>query len=275
MLCVLLAAACTARSPDPGGMIDLGTESSSGATSTSGEIDTSIGDPGDSSLSFIVGTSCVGECGEAWTDTETGTSSTSGGTSSTSSSTSGTGESTASTGDEPVCGDDTRLVFVTSAPFTGQIGGLVSADEACRGIAAGAGLPRASSYRAWLSDAESGPAQRFDANFTGCYKTTSGAVVAHDGFVGLTTAPLHHGIAFDEHGSFALEGENTGVWSSTGPDGQPLGGATCDGWTTMSPGANGGFGDAIFSKGDGAIWTTVGETTCQASLRLYCFEDLE
>jgi cysteine-rich repeat protein len=56
-------------------------------------------------------------------------------------------------------GPATRIVFVTSEIYTGNLGGLAGADAKCQSLADAAGLP--GNYMAWLSTGASSPSTRF------------------------------------------------------------------------------------------------------------------
>src|SRR5262245_8934869 len=50
-----------------------------------------------------------------------------------------------------------RRVFVTSAVYSGALGGIPGADEKCQALAGALG----GSWRAWVGDGDSSPAQNF------------------------------------------------------------------------------------------------------------------
>ena len=156
-----------------------------------------------------------------------------------------------------------RIVFVTSATFTGAIGGVEAADQTCTDLASGIGL--VGTYRAWLSDnAGRSPSVTFtrtDAPFV----MTSGVRVA-DHWADLTDGTINNPIVIDERGN---QPETVpSVWTGTDPSGQPASGATCRGWLDGSPAVSGQVGvfDAI-----GAGWSASVPAACDQSGRLYCF----
>ena len=158
-----------------------------------------------------------------------------------------------------------RVVFVSSATFTGGLGGVRAADQTCSDLAVAAGL--AGIYRAWLSDdAGRSPSVTFtrsDAPFV----MTSGVRVA-DHWADLTDGTINNPIVIDEQGH--QPDTVPVVWTGTDPSGQPAGsGATCRGWTDASGGVSGQVGvfDAI-----GLGWSVSPTIACDQLARLYCFE---
>ena len=158
-----------------------------------------------------------------------------------------------------------RIVFVSSATFTGAFGGVPVADQTCTDLAAAAGL--AGTYRAWLSDAAG---RSPSVTFTGPdvpFVMTSGVRVADD-WADLTDGTINNPIVVDEQGN---QPETVPVvWTGTDPSGQPTSsGATCRGWAAASGGVAGQVGvfDAI-----GTGWSASLPAACDQSGRLYCFQ---
>ena len=158
-----------------------------------------------------------------------------------------------------------RIVFVTSATFTGVIGGVSAADQACTDLATTAGLT--GTYRAWSSDdAGRSPGVTFtrtDAPIV----MTSGVRVA-DHWTDLTDGTINNPIVIDERGN---QPDNVPmVWTGTDPSGrQAASGATCRGWVDGSRAVSGQVGvfDAI-----GTGWSASHTADCDQAGRLYCFE---
>src|SRR4051812_26024409 len=73
------------------------------------------------------------------------------------------------------CGSGSSCVFVSSALYSGALGGLSGADSKCQGLAAAAGLPGA--YKAWLADTTGAPISRF-VHSTGPYRLVNGTTIA-------------------------------------------------------------------------------------------------
>ena len=157
-----------------------------------------------------------------------------------------------------------RRVFVTSTNVEGKLGGLAGADEICQDLGG------AMNYKAWLSDATTGPASdgRFDKTFTGIYELTNGELVAH-GWADLIDGTLEHAIDQTEAGMTVVA---SGVWSNTTTAGAAIGGSHCKDWSSVDFADRGALGvsNAVMTP-----WTDTGELQpCSAGSRLYCFEDL-
>ena len=158
-----------------------------------------------------------------------------------------------------------RILFVSSATFTGAIGGVSAADQACTDLAPAAGLVGA--YRAWLSDdagrSPAGTFTRGDAPFV----MTSGVRVA-DHWADLTDGTINNPIVIDESGNQPDMVQM--VWTGTDASGQRASsGATCGGWTDGSSAVEGQAGvfDAI---GNG--WTASPSAACDQPGRIYCVQ---
>jgi cysteine-rich repeat protein len=161
-----------------------------------------------------------------------------------------------------------RKVFVSSATFTGALGGLSGADAKCQALAASAGLT--GTFKAWLSDDTTSPSKRFDTSFTGVYELVDGTLVEH-GWAGLTdwslVSYLEHGI--DRTESNAVTGGT--VWTGTLGGGEGWAGQNCKNWTSKAPEDDGSYGDV---GDDGLDWTdTLHTFPCSDLYRFYCFED--
>ena len=163
------------------------------------------------------------------------------------------------------CGGQSCQVFLTSTRHNGNLGGVAGADAICQARAGAAGL--SGTYLAWLSDDSLSPASRFTRASTP-YVLTNGTVVAGD-WSDLTDGSIAHHIDLTELGT-TVTGIKT-VWTRTSPNGtQPSSlGPDCQSWTTASSsqhGTNGQFEGAL------SDWSFIGTTTCNAPLRIYCFQ---
>jgi cysteine-rich repeat protein len=165
------------------------------------------------------------------------------------------------------------LVFVTSQKFTGGLGGVAGADERCNTVAARAALPGAGKYRAWLSSPTTAP---FDTFFHSDlpYRLPDGRLVA-DNWADMTTSSLTHAISVTETGEVLVGGLpgcdaiDSLVWTNTTQAGFMKIKAHCQGWTIAAAAANGAVGNAL-EIGPG--WTDTCKVSCDATARLYCFE---
>lgn len=169
-----------------------------------------------------------------------------------------------------------RKVFVLRGPndagFTGDLGGLDGADDLCRAAAEAAGLMYPGTFKAWLSDVEKGPADRFDFGFTGVYELVDGTPVARLGWGDLTDGVLEHPIDMNQDGVVSEAG--TAVWSNTDAGGHPVVKdveGSCVSWTYLEDMIVGNYGRKS-SMDD--VWTHDGESPCDKLSGLYCFEDV-
>ncbi len=158
-------------------------------------------------------------------------------------------------------------VFVTSATYTGDLGGLSGADAICQKHANSAGLP--GKYMAWLADASGSPATRFYQS-TVPYKLVDGTTVANN-WTDLTDGTLAAGINRTEGNAAVTAGAN-GVWTNTSVNGTSNGGGSCLSWTDKTldaSGVRGVEGNSVSS------WTAGPSSLCNAGRRLYCFQQTE
>lgn len=159
---------------------------------------------------------------------------------------------------------EVRRVFVTSAKWTGKLGGLTGADEKCRLAAQAAGL--GGQWRAWLSDNNSSPFTRFEKSSVP-YRRVDGTIVAND-WNDLVDGNLAANIQLDENGVLVVADDGVEVWTGTKENGDRLD-PICNGFVNENSNQNGRVGVADQSS---KIWTSIYEKTCDANLRLYCFE---
>ncbi|MBK8262288.1 MAG: DUF4215 domain-containing protein [Nannocystis sp.] len=159
-------------------------------------------------------------------------------------------------------------VFVTSATFTGALGGLVEADNQCAKLAMIAKLPGV--YMAWLSDGMMSPATRFGLGegYSGRFVLVNGEVVA-EGWGELVDGTLGVAINVNEEGMGMV---NKAVWTNTAAGGKAGSGAHCQDWSAEDSGSKGWQGHS--ANGDGA-WTADPQAeaqNCSNTARLYCFQ---
>ncbi len=120
-----------------------------------------------------------------------------------------------------------KTVFVTSAAFKGNLGGLTGADAKCQAEADGpASIVPSGTYLAWLSDVFDSPDIRFTKS-SHPYILSDGTKIAED-FTDLTDGSILHAINIDPTGK-RLRSER--FWTGTNPDGTAADyPQTCDGW---------------------------------------------
>jgi hypothetical protein len=174
------------------------------------------------------------------------------------------------------CGQQPKLVFVTSETFVGgTLGGLAGADVLCNKAAAAGNLP--GSYLAWLSDSTGSPVTRFPKD-VGPYQLFDGTIIANN-WTDLTTGVLRHSIDLTETGGpppivmDACSGAN--VWSNTSASGflistdfscgdwrDPMGRQTV--WGSASSPTN--WTDVCSAAGDDP------SLVCLSAAALFCFQ---
>jgi hypothetical protein len=185
-----------------------------------------------------------------------------------------------------------RRAFVTSIsgtanlsswPGAGGLTGLDAGDNICRVRAITAGLPNGATYRAWLSNGTTDafchiqglPGTREDAcgglsQPAGPWYLVNGATPftgALDGLAGPARA-IYRPVMLDEFGTVLPSLSASATWTGTTPQGtRDL--DNCAGWTSGSSAVNGEFGYALTAD---SSWTSWSSTSCNATMRLLCFE---
>ena len=164
-----------------------------------------------------------------------------------------------------------KIVFITSAEFSGALGGLTGADSKCQQLATDAGLP--GQYKAWLSTDTQDPDNRF-THPNVPYVMTNGTKVA-DSYADLIAGVLDSGPYLILAPINITEDKGTqtptGVWTGTLPNGTSIVGMgqNCSGWTSSSDAGTGATGDDIWQD---AHWSAGGNLPCSNLYPLFCFE---
>ena len=167
----------------------------------------------------------------------------------------------------------TRVIFVTSVTYNGNLGGLSGADAKCQGLATAAGLP--GTYKAWLSDEVTSASSRL-THSTVPYVLVTGFTVAKN-WTQLTSALLAHAIDRTELGGTPTTATTTecagasSVFTGTDPDGfSALSTTSCGGWTSVSGAEEAQLGDYKSTNGN---WTRrCSRPVCNAFMSLYCLQ---
>ncbi len=165
-----------------------------------------------------------------------------------------------------------KKVFVSSATYDGNLGGLAGADAKCQALADAAALP--GTYKAWLSDSTGSPSTRFTQS-TVPYVLVDGTVVAND-WADLVDGTLAHAIDKTELGGAPPVGNTScagggyaTVWSATSQSGTLASASlTCSNWTATTGGAY--WGVATQTNSFWSAWCTGG--ICSWVSPLYCFQ---
>lgn len=170
----------------------------------------------------------------------------------------------------PIIPTDYTRVFVTSTTYNGNLGGLTGADSQCQLKANTVNL--GGNWKAWLSDDTTSVASRFVHN-NQPYKLINGAIIAQN-WDDLTDGTLANPINISESGasvqdpsSYYYTYTNT---KSDGSIGSYAGGSmSCSNWLSDQGSAHAAIGNFNVIN---QYWSAEGETTCNAQIRLYCFE---
>jgi len=166
--------------------------------------------------------------------------------------------------------DAKKKVFVTSALYPGNLGGVTGADQKCNVLAQAAEL--SGTYMAWVSDETSSPNTRFTRGQFG-YMLVEGTMVAKN-WDDLTDGTLINGIDLDETGVKVTS--TLGVWTGTTEQGTTIeqAEANCNNWTS-SDSSDGGIFTSAGASGPGPNddgWSAMEVSNCQNEYRLFCFE---
>ena len=160
----------------------------------------------------------------------------------------------------------TRIVFVTSATFDGNLTGPDGADAKCTTIAAGSKHAEVNQrkFRAWLGTSLVTVRMRH-VHGMAPYVRVDGAKVAID-WGGLTSGVLLAPLDRDENGVRITSGD-LGAWTGTRASGAATG-KDCQGWV-LNGNESGSTGRI---NATGPAWTEDALPSCQSVHRLYCIE---
>jgi len=159
-----------------------------------------------------------------------------------------------------------RVIFVSSELYLGDLGGVAGADTKCKALAATAGLLRPEKFRAWLSDDQTSPSA-WILDTEKRYQLPSGTVVA-DSWAKLTSGSLKTTISQTEMAVMLTEGALKSVWTGTLTDGS-VASKTCAAWTSDDSGNGGTIG---FTTHSDKNWTNIADQKCTGYGRIYCVE---
>jgi hypothetical protein len=156
-----------------------------------------------------------------------------------------------------------KHVFVTSATFDGNLGGLVGGDLECQMLADAEGL--GGTWMAWLSETSStSPSTRFTQSAEP-YVLVGGEQIAAD-WAALVDGSIDVPINRDETGA-EVSAATPDVWTCTLTSGAATGAPCCDNWTSVAKISPVGLHAAVDNK-----WTIIGAQECSVRAHLYCFE---
>jgi hypothetical protein len=159
----------------------------------------------------------------------------------------------------PDHGKPVHLIFATSTPLQGNLGGISGADGLCQKSAIAAGL--SGTFKALISDSSTSARDRLTIGFP--LHNTAGQLIATD-TTDLWDGDVQNPIAYDEHG--ALVTSIFRVWNGTRDSGRAYAQNTCQDWTSSAQDDMGEIG-MLNRK---ATWIDDSAVTCDKEGRLYC-----
>jgi len=155
-----------------------------------------------------------------------------------------------------------KRVFVTSEKTTGDLNGILKADQMCISAAVSKGL--GGTWVAWISKQDN-PDAIDRVSHNGPWYLVDKMTLAVASRTQLGGTSITHAIDMDETG---VAVPNDGVW--TGTRGGRFYQFDCNGWNASTP-VNGG--NAGRTNTNGAGWTAQNAVGCSTQLRIYCFEN--
>ena len=174
-----------------------------------------------------------------------------------------------------------RIVFVSSATYTGDLGGISGAHLKCQTLAEAAGLANPQTFRAWLSDHVHSPSVGFSEIdlLDSPYILLNGQILAAN-FVELVETGPRTGLAITETGAPIF---GAYVWTNTSAFGEGFSPTNhCNAWLSNTNDAPARLGYNALADEVGPnfdtwrkerLWTSALVQSCALSNHLYCFED--
>jgi len=170
-----------------------------------------------------------------------------------------------------------KRIFVSSALYTGALGGLAGADQKCQALADA--VPLGGTWRAWLSTGDESVLVRFGAPGPGAYFRIDGSLITESIADLLSSGGPKVAIDVTEKGQPAPVADASGcfnaskmqVWTNTTSSGLPSGTNDCAGWMSTGASTLVWIGDAkpVLLQYN---WTSACFGSCDKTAALYCFE---
>lgn len=172
-----------------------------------------------------------------------------------------------------------RYVFLSSAGYDGNLGGILGADAKCQALANSAFTDKNLNFRAWISTYNA-PNQIKDPSATFFkskipYVLTDRKTVITLDYDELTSMNLKNAITLDENAKIPpkcskVDTSECRTWTNTQPNGQSNNiEMDCQDWTSNSNRIGGGCGQPTAID---SFWTQVWPSYCNLSRHIYCFE---
>lgn len=161
-----------------------------------------------------------------------------------------------------------RRVFVTSAAYDGNLGGVAGADQKCQAAADATPALQGATFRAWISTAAESPAQRFSRDAPLGFMRVDGVKIAN-GWEDLLDGDLLETINVTEQGVWIPYPH---VWTNTLANGTHADRDDCSGWTSVAGKGTLGQGWVKNQHWSGPSTLSLLRGDCADAMRLYCFE---
>ncbi len=166
-------------------------------------------------------------------------------------------------------------MFTTSTTYSGNLGGLMGADQLCQARAAAGNL--SGTFKAWLSDSTTSAASRLTHGALP-YELVDGTVVAAD-WTALTSGMLQTMIELDENGNLLPQADTCSgfnghyVWTDSADDGTIYDAAqSCQNWTSALGTDNGSTGSSSTLQATSYWSSWCHLESCSSMASLYCIQ---
>lgn len=164
-----------------------------------------------------------------------------------------------------------KRVFVSSATYSSNLGGLAGADSKCQGLANAAGL--SGTFKAWLSDEKTSATARLTHSNTPYFRP-DGLMIAPN-WASLASHCHMNAITVNESGAI-VPGNGAFTLTGSAEDGSGLcANGCCSGWTStnpMLPDIAGGDITIGCILPQLAGWSSARQTGCNELGHIYCIE---
>jgi hypothetical protein len=167
-----------------------------------------------------------------------------------------------------------KRIFVSSVLYTGNLGGVLGADQKCQALADGALL--GGTWKCWISDDNGNTPSVRMTHFPGAYTLVDGMTPVANSWAGLTSGSLLNPIIMTEKRTnppfgttSCLGGGFATVWTDSSPTGlEMFAGDTCSNWTSTT--GMSAWGDAYDWTGAWSFFCNGG--SCASTSAIYCVE---
>ncbi len=162
-----------------------------------------------------------------------------------------------------ICQIEYYRVFVTSATYNGNLGGVSGADSKCQALVANISSLNGT-WKAWISVLGNDASARLIHSSVE-YRLVDNQTKVADDWNDLTDGTLDARINMSQLGQYVA---TSNVWTGTNITGTAISN-NCILWTNSTLAVNGGRG---LTSSVSSTWTVGSTSPCASSIRLYCFE---